>query len=79
MGERLDELTVNGRHLVSGQEVTLEKSPGRRKGRYRFDFAETDASGNTILNVYGPLRARVIPHYRLANVKAVLTVHKVSE
>lgn len=57
-------------------EVTLPKTPGRRKGRYRFDWAELDGNGNTIISVYGPIRARgAIPHYRLANVTAVQTVH----
>jgi hypothetical protein len=78
MGERLQEVTINGRTVVSGQQLTLVKSPGRRQGRYRFDWAELDAKGNTILSVYGPLRGGN-PHYRLAAVSAVKTVHRVSE
>lgn len=76
MGERLQEVQINGHHVTSGMEVTLEKSPGRRQGRYRFDWAEIDGKGNTILSVYGPLRARGgTPHYRLAAASAVKTVH----
>jgi hypothetical protein len=76
MGDRLSEISINGRTLTTGMEVTLERSPGRRQGRYRFDWAELDRNGNPILNVYGPLRARgAIPHYRLAGVGAVRTVH----
>lgn len=74
--ERLQEVTVNGRMVRSGMEVTLIKSVGRRQGRYRFDWAEFDGKGNLILNVYGPLRARGgTPHYRLAAASAVKTVH----
>lgn len=75
MGERLEEISVNGRKLHSGMEVTLPKSVGRKAGRYRFDWAERDSSGNLILNVYGPLRAHAIPHYRLAAASLVKTVH----
>lgn len=76
MGERLEQVTINGRQLSSGMEVTLVKSVGRRQGRYRFDWAEHDTKGNMILNVYGPLRSRgAIPHYRLAAISAVQTVH----
>ena len=76
MGERLNEITINGRTVVPGMEVTLVKSVGRRQGRYRFDWAEYDGNGNLILSVYGPVRARgAIPHYRLAAVSAVKTVH----
>lgn len=76
MGERHETITVNGRTLTTGMEVTLPKTPGRRRGRYRFDWAETDSNGNTILSVYGPVRSRAgTPHYRLANITAVETVH----
>jgi hypothetical protein len=75
MGERLEQVTINGRQLNSGMEVTLVKSVGRRKGRYRFDWAEHDTKGNMILNVFGPLRSRSLPHYRLAAISAVETVH----
>lgn len=76
MGERLDQVTINGRQLTSGMEITLTKSVGRRQGRYRFDWADHDTNGNLILNVYGPLRSRGgTPHYRLAAVSAVKTVH----
>lgn len=76
MPERLDEITINGHTVTPGMEITLEKSAGRRKGRYRFDWAETDNQGNLILSVYGPLRTRTsTPHYRLAHIDAVMTVH----
>lgn len=75
MGERLTEVIINGRKLTTGMEVTLPKSAGRRKGRYRFDWADTDGTGKVILNVYGPLRARTTPHYRLAAASSVETVH----
>lgn len=76
MGDRMNEIRINGHTLKSGMEVTLPKSTGRRQGRYRFDWAETDAKGNVILNVYGPLGARGgTPHYRLAAVSVVKKVH----
>lgn len=76
MGERLQEVQIHGHTVTPGMELTLEKSPGRRQGRYRFDWAETDRSGNVILNVFGPLRGRgATPHYRLAAASAVKTVH----
>lgn len=75
MGERLTEVTIKDQVVQRGWEVTLDKSPGRRKGRYQFEWAELDRKGNVILSVYGPLHARVSPHYRLAAVSCVLAVH----
>jgi hypothetical protein len=76
VGERLEEVSVNGRTLAAGMEITLPKTPGRRRGRYRFDWAEQDTNGNIILSVYGPMRSRAgTPHYRLANISAVEIVH----
>lgn len=73
MGERFSETTVNGRKLITGMEVSLPRSPGRRAGRYRFDWAE-DGLNDTILSVYGPIRG-ANPHYRLVNASVVKTVH----
>ena len=76
MGERMDTVEVLGQQVKSGDELTLKKSPGRRQGKYRFDWADYDGLGNLILNVYGPLNSRAaIPHYRVAGVGAVLKVH----
>jgi len=81
MTERLTEITINGTTVTPGMELKLTKSPGRKEGFYRFDYAETTRDGDVILNVYGPVRARgkATPHFRLVNVNAVKAVHPVSE
>lgn len=76
MRERIQEVSINGRKLTSGMEISLPRTAGRRAGRYRFDWAEVTDDGSTILSVYGPIRAKgAIPHYRLANAAVVKTVH----
>ena len=75
MGTRVQEVDICGQRLVTGMEVSLPKSPGRRAGKYRFDWAETADNGDMVLTVFGPLRSRATPHYRLAAASIVKIVH----
>lgn len=71
---RLTEVKINNRNLRKGMEVTLPKAPGRRAGRYRFDWAE-QVGEDLLLNVYGPISGKGIAHYRTVRADAVRTVH----
>lgn len=75
--QRITQVKVNGRNLVTGQEVTLWPGAGRRQSqRYRFDWATTDPGGHLVLELYGPLGRRRPPSYRCVAPSEVKIVHR---
>jgi hypothetical protein len=70
----LDRLTVNGRVVMPGMEVTLRARPGLLPGRYEVRWIE-HGSGGDLLVVWGRLRRRETPHLRYVRPGQVKTVH----
>lgn len=70
----LDQISVNGRQLLPGMEVTLRARPGLLPARYEVLRIEQE-TGAVLLTVYGPLRKRVMPRRRYVRPEQVGTVH----
>ena len=70
----VDEVTVNGKTLRKGQELTLNKGTNRPAGRYRFEYAEHSTLGQTLLFVYGPIR-RTNQRQRMISPEVIRTIH----
>lgn len=75
--DRILSVTVGRKKdVVPGMEVWLPGTAGRIAGWYRFDWAERRPDDRYELNVYGPLRKRKPPHYRIALADDVTKVQK---
>lgn len=70
----LHEIQINGRWVAKGMEVSVSPATNRPSGRYRFEYAQTTASGDLEIVIFGPTR-RVNQRHRVVRASAIRTVH----
>lgn len=68
------EISINGRKVVKGMEISATAGVNRPAGRYRFEYAEVLRDGTVLLQTFGPTR-RKVQRYRTMPPTAVHTVH----